>query len=88
MGGGGRGSRKSVCLRTRGEGVLLGQVRTHAKKKFALFQVFERPQISDITQKHDKNNIFHDEYFLFAPAGERSEPRRHSLMVPDEKDSV
>ena len=41
-GGGGRGggSRKSVCLRTRGRGVLLGQVRTHAKKKIvALFQV-------------------------------------------------
>ena len=27
-------------------------------------KVFERPQISDITQKHNKNNTFHNEYFL------------------------
>ena len=56
-GGGGR-EKGYVCVRG-GRGVLLGQVRTHAKKK-----VFERPQISDITQKHDKNNTFHNEYFL------------------------
>ena len=63
-GGGGGGREKAyVCVRG-GRWVLLGQVRTHAKKIFALFQVFERPQISDITQKHNKNNTFHNEYFL------------------------
>ena len=40
--GGGRGSRKSVCLRTRGEGVLLGQVRTHAKKLLHFFKSFKQ----------------------------------------------
>ena len=62
-GGGGR-EKAYVCVRGPPRGVLLGQVSTHAKKIFALFQVFECPQISDITQKHDKNNTFHNEYFI------------------------
>ena len=62
--GGGEGvAKKRMFAYKGGRGVLLGQVRTHAKNFFALLQVFERPQISDI-QKHDKNNTFHNEYFL------------------------
>ena len=37
--GGGEGLAKKRMFAY--EGVLLGQVRTHAKKKFALFQVFD-----------------------------------------------
>ena len=55
-GGGGR-EKAYVCVRG-GRGVLLGQVRTHARKIFALFQVFEWPQISDIHENIIKITLF------------------------------
>ena len=78
--GRGRGSRKSVCLHTRGEGGSLRSrtytckknictfsslLRGHSHSTYALKcrKRLERPQISDITQKHDKNNTFHTEFF-------------------------
>ena len=62
--GGGEGVAKKRMFAYKGEGGSLRSSTYACKKLFALFQVFERPQISDIAQKHDKNNTFHNEYFL------------------------
>ena len=50
----------------RGRGVLLGQVRTHAKKNSCTFssllnkmKQFEQPQVSDITQCDEEKEFHH-----------------------------
>ena len=67
----GEGVAKKRMFAYEGEGGSLRSSTYACKKNCCTFssllnkmKQLEQPQISDITQKHDKNNTFHNEYFL------------------------